>query len=82
MSRAFVFPGQASQAVGMGAELAAAFPTAREVFEDWESSLKSMFTLVINKGWHIGIRSGVRLAPITPATWATARTSPFAIFPF
>src|SRR5213594_1168393 len=45
------------------------------------SSLKLTSTLVSRRGWHIGIRSGVRLAPITPATCATARTSPFAIFP-
>ena len=32
MSRAFVFPGQGSQAVGMGVDLAAAFATARDVF--------------------------------------------------
>ena len=32
MSRAFVFPGQGSQAVGMGTDLAAAFSTARDVF--------------------------------------------------
>ena len=34
MSRAFVFPGQGSQAVGMGADLAAAFCTARDVFHE------------------------------------------------
>lgn len=33
MSRAFVFPGQGSQAVGMGADLAAAFATARDVLD-------------------------------------------------
>ena len=32
MSWAYVFPGQGSQAVGMGKELAAAFAEAREIF--------------------------------------------------
>lgn len=39
MSRAFVFPGQGSQAVGMGRELAAAFPAAREVFQEVDEAL-------------------------------------------
>src|ERR1019366_607614 len=32
-------------------------------------------------GWHSGIRSEVRLAPITPASSATVRTSPLAARP-
>ena len=39
MSRAFVFPGQGSQAVGMGQDLAAAFSAAREVFEEVDDAL-------------------------------------------
>ncbi|MGE5512001.1 MAG: ACP S-malonyltransferase [Bacteroidota bacterium] len=39
MSIAFVFPGQGSQAVGMGAELARTFASAREVFEEVDTAL-------------------------------------------
>ncbi len=39
MTRAFVFPGQGSQAVGMGKALAAALPTARLVFEEVDDAL-------------------------------------------
>ncbi|ANK83604.1 MAG: malonyl CoA-acyl carrier protein transacylase [Rhizobiales bacterium NRL2] len=39
MARAFVFPGQGSQAVGMGGELANAFRPAREVFEEVDEAL-------------------------------------------
>ncbi len=39
MSRAFVFPGQGSQAVGMGKDLADAFPVARQVFEEVDDAL-------------------------------------------
>ncbi|MFW2391508.1 MAG: malonyl CoA-acyl carrier protein transacylase, partial [Methyloceanibacter sp.] len=34
MSIALIFPGQGSQAVGMGAELAKAYPAAQAVFSE------------------------------------------------
>ena len=39
MSVAFVFPGQGSQAVGMGKALAEAFAAARQVFEEVDAAL-------------------------------------------
>jgi [acyl-carrier-protein] S-malonyltransferase len=50
MSRAFVFPGQASQAVGMGADLAAAFPAAREVFEEVDDALAQNLSTLMFEG--------------------------------
>ena len=39
MKRAFVFPGQGSQSVGMGCALAAAFGPARQLFEEVDDAL-------------------------------------------
>ncbi|MEX0692909.1 MAG: ACP S-malonyltransferase [Rhodospirillales bacterium] len=50
MSRAFVFPGQGSQAVGMGKELSAAFPAAREVFEEVNEALKQKLSRLMFEG--------------------------------
>jgi [acyl-carrier-protein] S-malonyltransferase len=39
MARAFVFPGQGAQSVGMGRNLAEAYPAAREIFEAVDEAL-------------------------------------------
>jgi [acyl-carrier-protein] S-malonyltransferase len=47
MSLAFVFPGQGSQAVGMGGDIAAAFASARAVFEEVDEALgQNLFRLM------------------------------------
>jgi [acyl-carrier-protein] S-malonyltransferase len=48
--RAFVFPGQGSQKVGMGAELAAASPAAREVFEEVDDALGQKLFQIMTQG--------------------------------
>jgi len=48
--RAFVFPGQGSQAVGMGRALASAFPAAREVFEEVDEALKQKLSRLMFEG--------------------------------
>ena len=48
--RAFVFPGQGSQAVGMGKRLAEASPTAREVFEEVDDALGQKLTKLMFEG--------------------------------
>lgn len=50
MTRAFVFPGQGSQAVGMGKELAAAFVPARRVFEEIDEALKQNLSRLMFEG--------------------------------
>jgi len=50
MIRAFVFPGQGSQAVGMGRALAEAFPVARHVFEEVDDALKQKLSRLMFEG--------------------------------
>ena len=50
MSRAFVFPGQGSQAVGMGRELAGAFATARETFQEVDEALRQNLSRIMFEG--------------------------------
>jgi [acyl-carrier-protein] S-malonyltransferase len=50
MSFAFVFPGQGSQAVGMGKALADAFAPARAVFEEVDAALGEKLSRIIWEG--------------------------------
>jgi [acyl-carrier-protein] S-malonyltransferase len=50
MSRAFVFPGQGSQSVGMGKALAEAFPQARAVFDEVDEALSQKLSAIIFEG--------------------------------
>jgi [acyl-carrier-protein] S-malonyltransferase len=50
MSIAFIFPGQGSQAVGMGAELAKAYPSARAVFEVVDAALSQPLSRLMWEG--------------------------------
>ena len=50
MTAAFTFPGQGSQAVGMGKALADAFPAARAVFDEVDAALGEKLTAVIWEG--------------------------------
>ena len=50
MKCAFVFPGQGSQAVGMGRDLAEAFPAARLVFEEIDDALKQNLSRLMFEG--------------------------------
>ncbi len=48
--RAFVFPGQGSQVVGMGRELAEAFPAARHLFQEVDDALSEHLSRLIFEG--------------------------------
>ena len=48
--RAFVFPGQGSQKIGMGVDLAAASPAARAVFEEVDDALGQKLFAIMREG--------------------------------
>ena len=48
--RAFIFPGQGSQFVGMGQDLAAAFGTARDVLDEVDETLKQRLSKIMFDG--------------------------------
>ena len=50
MSRAFVFPGQGAQTIGMGKDLAEAYPAAQEVFDEVDEALGEKLSALIWEG--------------------------------
>lgn len=50
MNRAFLFPGQGSQTVGMGKALADAFAPAREVFQEVDDALSQKLSAIMWEG--------------------------------
>ncbi|WP_409567711.1 ACP S-malonyltransferase, partial [Paracoccus sp. (in: a-proteobacteria)] len=67
--RAFVFPGQGAQVVGMGRELAEAYPAAREVFAEVDEALGESLSDLI---WNGDIETLTLTRNAQPALMATS----------
>ena len=69
MSRAFVFPGQGAQTIGMGRALAEAYPAARAVFDEVDAALGEKLSALI---WDGGIEELTLTQNAQPALMATS----------
>ncbi|MCC0070320.1 MAG: ACP S-malonyltransferase [Rhodobacteraceae bacterium] len=69
MTRAFVFPGQGAQAVGMGRALAEAYPAAKAVFDEVDAALEERFSALI---WEGDIETLTLTENAQPALMATS----------
>ncbi|MDU9003908.1 ACP S-malonyltransferase [Sedimentitalea todarodis] len=69
MSRAFVFPGQGAQAIGMGQALAAAYPAAQAVFDEVDDALGEKLSALI---WDGDIAELTLTSNAQPALMATS----------
>lgn len=63
MSKAYVFPGQGSQSIGMGKEFYKAFSTAREVFEEVDEALSQHLSNIIFEGAESDLNLTVNTQP-------------------
>jgi (acyl-carrier-protein) S-malonyltransferase len=68
MKRAFVFPGQGSQAVGMGRALAEAVPAAKAVFDEVDDALGEALSATIWEGPDDALRLTENAQPALMAT--------------
>ena len=69
MTRAFVFPGQGAQTIGMGKALADTYPAARAVFEEVDTALGERLSALI---WDGDIADLTLTANAQPALMATS----------
>ena len=69
MSRAFVFPGQGAQTIGMGRALAEVYPASRAVFDEVDAALGEKLSALI---WEGGIEALTLTANAQPALMATS----------
>ncbi len=69
MSRAFVFPGQGAQTIGMGLDLAQAYPAAKAVFDEVDEALGEPLSRLI---WEGDIAELTLTANAQPALMATS----------
>ncbi|MDE3122442.1 MAG: ACP S-malonyltransferase [Paracoccaceae bacterium] len=69
MTRAFVFPGQGAQAVGMGRALAEAYPAAKAVFDEVDEALGEKLSDLI---WEGTLEELTLTANAQPALMATS----------
>ncbi|MFB2532960.1 ACP S-malonyltransferase [Paracoccus sp. p4-l81] len=69
MSRAFVFPGQGAQTIGMGRALAEAYPAARAVFDEVDEALGEKLSALI---WEGDAETLTLTANAQPALMATS----------
>ena len=69
MSRAFVFPGQGAQTVGMGRALAEAYPAAKAVFDEVDEALGEKLSALI---WEGSIEDLTLTQNAQPALMATS----------
>ena len=78
---AFIFPGQGSQAVGMGKELAAQFPTAKQIFDEADSILGFSLSKIMWDGPAEELNETINTQPAlyvhSIAVWMTYTLHPY-----